>query len=438
MTRNTQLKEMDGNPYEGVELCRVLVENAMDALIIVDQKANLIYISPSMEKLSGYTREELIGRNAFELYHPDDVSAGQDRLKRLLAGKELPSAEFRFRKKDGGYVWCDIAAKPVQTTNGNLRIVVVARDITERKNLQEQLKKHSENLEKRVAERSVELNRTKEYLQQLVTRLPLALVAWDKEFKAKTCNPEATQIFGFSETEFLGKSLTSLFSTKQGKSIINKIWNQLQKGEPANVTAENITKLGRNIICNWKNILLKDADGNSDGILSMIQDVTEEKKMEERLKEITYILSGVKAGESYSTSSLQHSLKIAFDITSHGVKGLFIVRENPDSLIEDYNFKPDDIVLLSLKPIKEFKAVNDLQEVAIMITTFLKDGGGVVILGGLEYLISRYGFNPVFMMIQEKRFKILESGATILVPVNLETLDTREKGLLGSELKLIN
>ena len=438
MTRNTQLKETGVNPYESEELCRILVENAMDALIIVDQKANIIYISPSMEKLSGYTRKELVGRNAFELYHPDDVSAGQERLIKLLTGKELPSAEFRFRKKNSDYVWCDIAAKPVQTTNGNLRIVVVAREITERKNLQEQLKKHSEDLEKRVAERSVELNRTKEYLQQLVTRLPLALVAWDKEFKAKTCNPEATQMFGFSETEFLGKSLTSLFSTKQGKSITNNIWNQLQKDEPANVTVENITKLGRNIICNWTNILLKDADGNFDGVLSMIQDVTEEKKMEERLKEITYILSGVKAGESYSTSSLQHSLKIAFDITSHGVKGLFIVRENPDSLIKDYNFKPDDIVLLSLKPIKEFKAVNDLQEVAIMITTFLKDGGGVVILGGLEYLISRYGFNPVFMMIQEKRFEFLESGATLLVPVNLETLDTREKGLLGSELKLIN
>jgi hypothetical protein len=170
----------------------------------------------------------------------------------------------------------------------------------------------------------------------------------------------------------------------------------------------------------------------------MVQDVNEKKKLEERFKEISYSLSGVKAGESYIVDSLQHSLKVAFDLNSHGNKGLYIVRENPDAIVKDYNFEAEDIVLLSLKPIKEFKAVNDLQEVAIMITKFLKNGGGVVVLGGLEYLISRYGFNPIFMMIQEKRFEILESGATLLVPVNIETLDTREKGLLSSELKLIN
>jgi hypothetical protein len=60
------------------------------------------------------------------------------------------------------------------------------------------------------------------------------------------------------------------------------------------------------------------------------------------------------------------------------------------------------------------------------------------VLGGLEYLISRFGFNPVFMMIQEKRFEFLETEATFLIPVNMETLDAREKGLLTSELKLLN
>jgi len=114
------------------------------------------------------------------------------------------------------------------------------------------------------------------------------------------------------------------------------------------------------------------------------------------------------------------------------------VRENPDSLVRKYNFKPENIVLLSIKPIKEFKAIHKLQDVAITITKFLKDGGGVVVLGGLEYLISRSGFNSVFMLIQEKRFEFLEAGATLLVPINLESLDIKEKSLLTSELKLID
>ncbi len=677
---------MSKNIEENEGLYRTLVENAMEALIVCDEKLNLIYTSPSTESLFGYKQDEIKGHNAFEFFHPDDISAHKERLTMLLEGKEFPSIEFRVRKKEGDYAWCDVAAKAIQTIQGDKRILVVirditerkkaeedlrfsqkrfkqaqevahigvwdwtvqtdilvwseetykifgfpidlvpsvekflervhpddlefvkksiddalkgkpydidmriirtdgvtiwanatgeverdaegkptrffgmfqditerkktdaalresegryraitesiadtvieanlsgrityinhimpgltreqvltstvfdfvpsnqypvvknalegvfergevasyeslgpgpngksrtyevrvsaiyagdqvisavflARDITERKEMQEQLRKYSENLEALVAQRNIELNKTKEYLEQLIRRLPLALVAWDKEFKIKTWNPEATNMFGLSESEALGRSPEDLFLPKQRSSVVSTIWSRLLKEGHADVVGENITKDGKTIVCNWTNMLLRDENGNVEGVLSMIRDVTEKKKLEERLREISYGLSGVKAGESYLTDSLQRSLKIAFDLNSHGVKCLCIVRENPDSLVRDYNFKPEDIVLLSLKPIKEFKAINDLQEIAILITKFLKEGGGVVVLGGLEYLVSRSGFNPIFMMLQEKRFEFLEAGATLLIPVNLETFDNREKALLASEVKLLS
>jgi len=550
---------MDENLLDKEELYRILIENAMDALILCDEKLNLIYTSPSTERLFGYQQDELRGHNAFEFFHPEDLSAHKKRLKMLLEGKEFPSIEFRVKKKNGDYVWCDVATKAIQTAKGENRVVVVtrefterkkveealrisegryrgitermadtilesnrsgkityinhlmpgltqeqvlnstvfdfvppnqvptvknalegvfehrkstkyesigpgpngesriyevnvspiyagdkvisavflARDITERKAMQEELRKYSENLEELVDQRNVELNKTKEYLEQLIGRLPLAIIAWDKDFKIKTWNPEATQMFGFSESEFLEGSPERLFSPKRGTSSVISIWNQLLKDGQANFVGENVTKEGKTIICSWTNMLLKDEKGNPNGVLSMIQNVTEKMKLKERLKEIAYSLSGVEAGESYLVSSIQHTLKIAFDLNSQGVKSLFIVRENPDSLIKNYNFKSEDIILLSQRPIKEYKAIDGLQEIAILITKFLKNGGGVVVLAGLEYLISRSGFNPVFMMLQEKRFEVLEAGATLLVPVNLETLDPREKGLLGSELKVI-
>jgi len=550
---------MENNLLAKEELYRILVENAMDALILCDEKLDLIYTSPSTERLFGYKENELKGHNAFEFFHPEDLSAHKKRLKMLLEGKEFSSIEFRVKKKNGDYVWCDVATKAIQTAEGENRIVVVtrefterkkveealrvsegryrgitesmadtilesnrsgkityinhlmpgltqeqvlsstvfdfvppdqvptvknalegvfehrestkyesigpgpngesriyevnvspiyagdkvisavflARDITERKTMQEELRKYSENLEELVDQRNVELNKTKEYLEQLISRLPLAIIAWDKEFKIKTWNPEAIQMFGFSESEFLEGNPEKLFSPKRGASSINGIWNQLLKDGQANFVGENVTKEGKIIICSWTNMLLRDEKGNPNGVLSMIQNVTEKMKLKERLREIAYSLSGVIAGESYLVSSIQHTLKIAFDLNSQGVKSLFIVRENPDSLIKNYNFKSEDIVLLSQRPIKEYRAIDGLQEIAILITKFLKSGGGVVVLAGLEYLISRNGFNPVFMMLQEKRFEVLEAGATLLVPVNLETLDPREKGLLGSELKVI-
>ncbi len=101
------------------ELHRMVLKNALDALIVCDEKANYIYTSPSMERLFGYKQDELIGRNAFELFHPEDVSINKERLEMLLEGKEFPSIEFRFRKKSGDYVWCDIAVKLVQTAQGD-------------------------------------------------------------------------------------------------------------------------------------------------------------------------------------------------------------------------------------------------------------------------------------------------------------------------------
>lgn len=412
------------------ELYRVLVENAMDALILCDEKLNLIYTSPSTERIFGYEQSDLKGHNAFEFFHPKDLAEHETRLKMIIQGKDFPSIEFRVKKKNGDYIWCDVATKIIHTTKGENRIVVVLREISERKEKQEKLEEFG-------ALCDIELHNTQKYLEQLISRLPLALVAWDKECKIKTWNPKATRMFGFSESEFLERNPEDLFSLTQSPCPIKKIWSQLLKDGQATFVGENVTKDGKPIICNWTNMLLRDEKGKPNGVLSMIQDITEQRKMEERLRDIAYSLSGVKAGESYLVGSMHKSLKIAFDISRQSVNSLFIVRENPDSLIKNYNFNAEDIVLLSARSIKDFKAVNSLQDVAITITKFLKKGGGVVVMGGLEYLISRFSFNAVFMMIQEKRFEFLDAGATFLVPINLITLDSKEKGLLTSELKLI-
>jgi hypothetical protein len=166
---------------------------------------------------------------------------------------------------------------------------------------------------------------------------------------------------------------------------------------------------------------------------------TEEKTkvLKTKATDLAYNLGGVNRGECYLADSLEHCLKVASDLHSRGVNVLCIVREDPESIIENYNLKPDDVVLLSSKPIKGFKAVDGLQEVAITIMKFLKAGGGAVILDGFEYLISRFGFNTVYKMCQENHIGFLEAGAVLLIPLNMETLDNREKGQLLSELKVL-
>jgi hypothetical protein len=161
------------------------------------------------------------------------------------------------------------------------------------------------------------------------------------------------------------------------------------------------------------------------------------RMLEQKVMDLTYNLSGINRGECYLADSFQHCLKVVSDLHSRGVSILCIVREDPESITKNYNLKPDDVVLLSSKPIKGFKAVDGLQDIAITIVKFLRAGGGAVLLDGLEYLISRFGFNSVYKMCQENHIEFLDAGAVLLVPINMEALDSREKGQLLSELKLL-
>ena len=155
------------------------------------------------------------------------------------------------------------------------------------------------------------------------------------------------------------------------------------------------------------------------------------------LTELVESLANVKPGECYLSDSLENCVKILCEMHSRGTKALAIVREDPTILTKTCNLQPDEVILLSSKSIKNYKALSTLQEISIAVMKFIKTGGGVVLLEGLEYLISRFGFNAVFMCLQETKIEFLEAGAVLLIPLNLETLDTREKAQLLSELKLI-
>jgi hypothetical protein len=164
---------------------------------------------------------------------------------------------------------------------------------------------------------------------------------------------------------------------------------------------------------------------------------TKNKMLEQKVIDLTYNLSGVNRGECYLTDSVQRCLKIVSDLHGHGVKVLCIIREDPELATKNYGLDPDNIILLSSQPIKGFKAISSLQEISIVITKFLKSSGGAVLLDGLEYLISRFGFNTVYIFLQEKHIEFLAGGAVLLAPVNMETLDSREKSQLLSELKIL-
>ncbi len=125
---------------EREELFRLISENAADMIALVDVSGRRIYNSPSYQTLLGYTPEELAKTSSFEQVHPDDHRKVMEAALETRRTGEGRCIEYRIRHKDGRWLTLESTASAVKNASGDVeKLVIVNRDITERKYLEEQL-----------------------------------------------------------------------------------------------------------------------------------------------------------------------------------------------------------------------------------------------------------------------------------------------------------
>ena len=124
-----------------------ILAHSSDYVLIVDEMGDVAYVSPAIERVMGYAPEEIVGTNAFETVHPDDMAAAGDALAETISdpSREV-TVEFRAIASDGSVRW-------VEARGGNFLddpiiqgVMVNVRDITERKHREEALERQQERL----------------------------------------------------------------------------------------------------------------------------------------------------------------------------------------------------------------------------------------------------------------------------------------------------
>ncbi|MBA3302424.1 MAG: PAS domain S-box protein, partial [Acidimicrobiia bacterium] len=119
---------------------RSLIANATEFVTILDPHGTVRYESPPIERILGYGTEELVGRNAFDLIHPDDRTATWAAFEAALADSTyMPTVEFRFRHADGSWRWMESTGTNLLADPDVDGFVVNSRDVTERKALEARL-----------------------------------------------------------------------------------------------------------------------------------------------------------------------------------------------------------------------------------------------------------------------------------------------------------
>src|SRR5215831_19896411 len=176
------------------DLYRLLVQEVKDyAIFMLDTAGFILTWNVGASRLKGYQATEIIGRHFSVFYSKEDVDARKPDRELAIAAKEgrVEDEGWRYRK-DGTRFWANVVITAVHDQSGDLvGFAKVTRDMTERRNTQEALKKAASDLETRIVQRTAELeeaNRTKdEFLATLSheLRTPLtAIVGWVQMLRA--------------------------------------------------------------------------------------------------------------------------------------------------------------------------------------------------------------------------------------------------------------
>ncbi|HLJ15287.1 MAG TPA: ATP-binding protein [Bryobacteraceae bacterium] len=128
------------------QMFRLISENAEDLITVVDRFGNREYNSPGYARF-GYSSEELQQGEVPNQIHPDDRSALIEARRATFETGTGPRVEYRFRRKDGEWRILESTRSPVRNSRGQIeKVVIVSRDITERKQTEELLRRRDEQL----------------------------------------------------------------------------------------------------------------------------------------------------------------------------------------------------------------------------------------------------------------------------------------------------
>lgn len=172
----TQYKKVEANLIESERKYRELVENANSIILRLNSKGVITFINEFGQEFFGYSKDEIIGKNAVGTIVPVTESTGRD-LKNLIKNIcENPKAyEENINenmKKDGSRIWIQWHNKAVFDEKGNLvEVLSIGSDITERIKLEKELNRHREHLEELVVERTKHIERLNAELKEANKRL---------------------------------------------------------------------------------------------------------------------------------------------------------------------------------------------------------------------------------------------------------------------------
>jgi diguanylate cyclase (GGDEF)-like protein/PAS domain S-box-containing protein len=195
----------------GDSIYRLLVEHSVDAIFRMTPTCEILYVSPSVKQQLGYDSEELIGIGVFDLICEEDRASARAAAKRSAEpGIDNSPGTQRWIHKDGRLVWIEVNGRMVRGDDGQPdEIIIVTRDISERKALEQQLERlaTTDGLTGLCNRRGFDESLNREWLRTVRTGSPTSLLLLDLD-----CFKQLNDAYGHSVGDDCLRAAAQAFS----------------------------------------------------------------------------------------------------------------------------------------------------------------------------------------------------------------------------------
>ncbi|MBI5830255.1 MAG: PAS domain S-box protein, partial [Chloroflexi bacterium] len=246
---------------------RALIENGLDNISLLAADGALVWESPAVVRTLGYDPDDFLGRDIFELMHPDDLNWVRNLFAELIrepAGRRHSS--FQLRHSDGTWRWVEAVATNLLHEPSVEAIVINYRDITERK-----------RAEAAVLE-------SESQMRALVTSLDDIVFEFDEEGTYLNVWTSNESLLALPKAEMLRRRIVEMLGEENGRPLAEAVKRVLASGQAENIEYP-LEVVGGQRWFQARTSPILTADGHSRTAVMLVRDITRRKQAEQALRE---------------------------------------------------------------------------------------------------------------------------------------------------------
>lgn len=389
----------------------LILNSAGEGIYGIDLNGRTTFFNPAASSITGYNKEDVIGKDQHRILHhtkSDGRAYPKEDCPAYMAikyGFVYHISEDTFWKKDGTPIPVEYVVSPLKDKNEILGAVVVFKDISKRKKMEEELRRLS-----------------------LAVKISTdSIVITDCNGDVLDVNDATQKMFEMRRDDLIGKNFSEFLV---GRDLI-KFKTSIKELMKRNLIENQEYSIPSNRIIETNMSLMKDSHGKTTGIVAINRDITERKYAELEMKKrlMNYELED---GTMYceKESSLSRSLDAFQDLLKIGYPGLIISRTPREKFKTDIQLPFEYWWVTDKLKNKECISPGSPDEFEKRIE---QSKNRVILLDCIDYLVSKIGFDNVLLLIQRLRDTAFITGRIIIISIESTIYDEKQLKMILKE-----